>query len=185
MWTVPELVQAARTGASGWAYLVAEWERAIVASRAGDSTLLRVFINTRLAETFDEQGDRADQHALRKRAADIPVGAVLRLLCGHPVAMLACFVDSGGHHAQQMNAYCRAHQHAHAHAVKGQSQSGKARLVTRYIKGHPKLEWVKPAGKRNEALDGAVYSLAAAHYVGHRPLAGWRMVEVGGASAGA
>ena len=37
------------------------------------------------------------------------------------------------------------------------------RLVTRYIKGHPKLEWVKPAGRRNEALDCAVYALAAAH----------------------
>jgi phage terminase large subunit GpA-like protein len=34
------------------------------------------------------------------------------------------------------------------------------RLVTRYVKGHPKMEWVKPAGKRNEALDCAVYALA-------------------------
>jgi len=40
------------------------------------------------------------------------------------------------------------------------------RMVTRYVKGHPKLEWVKPAGKRNEALDCAVYALAAAHFVG-------------------
>jgi phage terminase large subunit GpA-like protein len=40
------------------------------------------------------------------------------------------------------------------------------RLVTRYIKGHAKLEWVKPAGRRNEPLDGAVYALAAAHYRG-------------------
>ena len=40
------------------------------------------------------------------------------------------------------------------------------RLVTRYVKGHPKLEWVKPAGKRNEALDCAVYALAAAHFLG-------------------
>jgi phage terminase large subunit GpA-like protein len=34
------------------------------------------------------------------------------------------------------------------------------RLVTRYVKGHPRMEWVKPAGKRNEALDCAVYALA-------------------------
>jgi phage terminase large subunit GpA-like protein len=40
------------------------------------------------------------------------------------------------------------------------------RLVTRYVKGHAKREWVKPAGKRNEALDGAVYALAAAHFAG-------------------
>ena len=40
------------------------------------------------------------------------------------------------------------------------------RLVTRYIKGHAKMDWVKPAGKRNEALDCAVYALAAAHFLG-------------------
>ena len=40
------------------------------------------------------------------------------------------------------------------------------RLVTRYHKGRPKLEWIKPAGRRNEALDCAVYSLAAEHYLG-------------------
>jgi hypothetical protein len=40
------------------------------------------------------------------------------------------------------------------------------RLVTRYVKGRARLEWVKPAGKRNEALDCAVYALAGAHYVG-------------------
>jgi phage terminase large subunit GpA-like protein len=43
------------------------------------------------------------------------------------------------------------------------------RLVTRYLKGRPKLEWVKPAGRRNEALDLEVYALAAAYYLGlHR-----------------
>jgi len=31
------------------------------------------------------------------------------------------------------------------------------------VKGHPRLEWVKPPGKRNEALDCAVYALAGAH----------------------
>ena len=40
------------------------------------------------------------------------------------------------------------------------------RLVTRYHKGRPKLEWLKPTGRRNEALDCAVYSLAAEHYLG-------------------
>ena len=40
------------------------------------------------------------------------------------------------------------------------------RLVTRYHKGRPKLEWLKPAGRRNEALDCAVYSLACEHYMG-------------------
>jgi phage terminase large subunit GpA-like protein len=40
------------------------------------------------------------------------------------------------------------------------------RLVTRYIKGRAKLEWIKPPGRRNEALDCAVYALAAAHFLG-------------------
>jgi len=40
------------------------------------------------------------------------------------------------------------------------------RLVTRYVKGHARLDWVKPAGKRNEALDCAVYALGCAHYLG-------------------
>lgn len=279
-----------------WATLVAEWETAIAAARTGDISLLRVFVNTRLAETFEEQGDRADEHALRKRAADIPLRQVTwghfvmtagvdtqgdrleayawawgrglerqlvdravfygdpslaesepgspwaRLTewrrtpmlhaSGKPVPLLAVMIDSGGHHTHAVYAYARAHQHAHVYAVKGMSQAGKAilgkatdqdvnwrgqkmkhgvklfpigsdtakaeiyarlrteqpgpgyvhlsrhlppevfeqltseRLVTKYVKGRPKLEWVKPAGRRNEALDCAVYALAGAHLAG-------------------
>jgi phage terminase large subunit GpA-like protein len=35
--------------------------------------------------------------------------------------------------------------------------------VTRYVKGYPKREWVKDAGRRNEALDCRVYAYAALH----------------------
>ena len=279
-----------------WATLVHEWETAIAAARTGDISLLRVFVNTRLAETFEEQGDRADEHALRKRAADIPLRQVhwghfvmtagvdvqgdrleaylwawgrgmerqlvdravfygdpgqaesdpgspwARLTewrrtpvlhaSGKPVPLLAAMIDSGGHHTHAVYAYARAHQHAHVHACKGMSQAGKnilgkptdqditwrgtklkggvklwpigtdtakaeiygrlrteqpgpgyvhlsrhlppevfeqltsERLVTKYVKGRPRLEWVKPAGRRNEALDCAVYALAAAHFAG-------------------
>jgi len=279
-----------------WATLVLEWEAAIAAARTGDISLLRVFVNTRLAQTFEEQGDRADEHALRKRAADIALrqvhwghfvmtagvdvqgdrleaylwawgrglerqlvdravfygdpgqaesdpGSVWARLTewrrspvlhasGKPVPLLAVMVDSGGHHTHAVYAYARAHQHAHVHACKGMSQAGKnilgkptdqdiswrgtkikggvklwpigtdtakaeiygrlrteqpgpgyvhlsrhlppevfeqltsERLVTKYVKGRPRLEWVKPAGRRNEALDCAVYALAAAHFAG-------------------
>lgn len=279
-----------------WAELVKEWDDALVAARSGDVSLLRVFVNTRLAETFEEQGDRADQHALRKRATDLPLrvvhwghfvmtagvdvqgdrleaylwawgrglerqlvdraviygdpgqaeseaGSVWARLTewrrspvlhasGKPVPILAMMIDSGGHHTHAVYAYARAHQHAHVYACKGQSQAGKnilgkptdqditwrgtkvkggvklwpigtdtakseiygrlrteqpgpgfvhlsrhlpaevfeqltsERLVTKYVKGRPRLEWVKPAGRRNEALDCAVYALAAAHFVG-------------------
>lgn len=40
------------------------------------------------------------------------------------------------------------------------------RLSTKYVKGRARLEWTKPAGVRNEALDCAVYALAAAHWSG-------------------
>ena len=40
------------------------------------------------------------------------------------------------------------------------------RLVTRYVKGRARLEWVLPGGKRNEDLDCAVYALAAAMWGG-------------------
>lgn len=279
----------------GWATLVEEWQRARDATRGGDNSLLRVFVNTRLAETYEEAGDKADEHALRRRAGDFPLRQVrwglyvmtmgvdvqgdrleayawawgrgmerqlvdraifygdpampeteagspwaalteyrrtpILHASGKPVPLLAAAVDTGGHHTQAVYAYVRAHQHAQVLAIKGSSLSGKAvlgkpseqdvnwkgqkmrrgvklwpigtdtakseiygrlrnaepgpgyvhlsrllpaevfeqltaeRLVTRYVKGHPRLEWVKPAGRRNEALDCAVYALAAAHYM--------------------
>jgi phage terminase large subunit GpA-like protein len=287
-----------------WAELVAEWHAAMVASRSGDMTLLRVFVNTRLAETFEEQGDKADEHQLRRRAEDLALGVVTWGLCvatmgvdvqadrleaytwawgrglerqlvdrlviygdpalpeadaespwarltearrrpiahvsGRTVPLLAAMIDSGGHHTQAVYAYARAHARENVHAVKGSSQTGKAvlgkpteqdvtwrgerakrgvklwpvgtdtakseiygrlrittpgpgyvhlsrslppevfeqltaeRLVSRYVKGRPRLEWVKPAGRRNEALDCAVYALAGAHWAG---LDRWREAE--------
>jgi phage terminase large subunit GpA-like protein len=40
------------------------------------------------------------------------------------------------------------------------------RLVTRYVKGRARQEWVLPSGKRNEDLDCAVGALACAHWAG-------------------
>jgi phage terminase large subunit GpA-like protein len=53
------------------------------------------------------------------------------------------------------------------------------RLVTRYVKGHAKSEWVKANGKRNEALDTKVYSYAAACYLGvpRKKAADWDALE--------
>ena len=279
-----------------WDQLAVEWHRAMEAARAGDVSKLRVFVNTRLAETFEEQGDKADEHQLRRRAADIPLRQVQwgllvmtagvdvqgdrleaylwawgrgmerqlvdrHVIYGDPavpeseagspwaalteyrrtpvlhasgrqVPILACMIDSGGHHTQAVYAYTRDHQHAGVCAVKGQSVAAKTiigkpsdqdltwrgekhrrgvklwpvgsdtakseiygrlriaqpgpgyvhlskhlpaevfeqltaeRLVTRYVRGHARMEWVKPPGKRNEALDCAVYALAGAHKVG-------------------
>jgi len=59
-----------------WAELVQEWATVQDASRQGDRSKLRAFINTRLAETYEEDGDRASEHELRKRAPDIPLRQV-------------------------------------------------------------------------------------------------------------
>tara|TARA_R110002074_G_scaffold400857_1_gene597269 strand:- start:9680 stop:11662 length:1983 start_codon:yes stop_codon:yes gene_type:complete len=40
------------------------------------------------------------------------------------------------------------------------------KLITRYHKGHPITDWVKPSHKRNEVLDCTVYALAAAYHLG-------------------
>jgi phage terminase large subunit GpA-like protein len=40
------------------------------------------------------------------------------------------------------------------------------KLVTKYVKGFPKLEWQIDKGRRNEALDCAVYGYAAAIHLG-------------------
>lgn len=43
------------------------------------------------------------------------------------------------------------------------------RKITRYVKGHKRIEWVKGKADRNEGLDLLVYNLAMAHYLGlHR-----------------
>lgn len=280
-----------------WRSIVSEWHEAMEAVRRGDISLLRVFVNTRLAETFEEQGDKANVHELRKRAADIPLGLVqwghfvttlavdvqgdhlhlglwawgrgmrrqlvdrrvfhgdpskdetdkdspwaelteyrrtaIKHVSGAEVPLLATLVDSSnGNHTQAIYAYCRAHQAERVMATKGQSAAGKPiigkptlqevnwrgnkikrgvklwpigtdvakteiygrmrvgepgpgyvllskhmqgdafeqltseRLVTRYVKGRARLEWVLPNGRRNEDLDCAVYALAGAHWAG-------------------
>lgn len=43
------------------------------------------------------------------------------------------------------------------------------RKITRYVKGHKRIEWIKGKADRNEGLDLLVYNLAMAHYLGlHR-----------------
>lgn len=274
-----------------WEQVVAEFYDANEAAKAGDVSKLKVWTNTVLAETWEDDGDRVSEHELAKRVEQMPrrVAPVwaLVLTAGVDVQVdrLECYVwawgrgersaivereivygspsepatwdrldsflqakfehaggvrmkidavaiDSGGHHTHEVYHFCRARSWRHVLAIKGQSQSGKAilgkptdldvsfrgqkirrgvklwpvgvdtakatlygrlrltepgagyvhlgnwlpsevfeqltaeRLVTKYHKGRPRLEWMKPAGRRNEALDCAVYALAAAHYLG-------------------
>jgi phage terminase large subunit GpA-like protein len=151
---------------------------------------------------------------------------------GAALEIAATFIDSGGHHTQEVYNFARVHAWRRVFAVKGLSVAARPilgkpsdvevnwrgvklkrgvklwplgvdtakqvlygrlglavpgpgyvhlpawlppdeyeqltaeRLVTRFIKGRPRLEWIKSPGRRNEALDCAVYALAAAHWLG-------------------
>jgi phage terminase large subunit GpA-like protein len=274
-----------------WASIVREFLEARVAADQGDQTLLQVWTNTRLAETWELQGNRIAEHDVQKRAEPyglrtIPRGVLLltasvdvqgdRLelmihgwgrdqeywvidyakLYGDPaeevvwqqldeilktpirnafgidLRILCCAIDHGGHHAVQVETFTRARAGRHVIAVKGQSQSGKPvlgkpterdtswrgkkvragarvwpvgsdtgkfvlfqrlgltqpgpgyihtsaelddefykgltaeQLVTRYVKGRPRSEWLLKKGQRNEPLDLWVYGYAALAYLG-------------------
>lgn len=278
-----------------WREIAEEWLAAITAQRAGDSSLLRVFVNTRLAETFDDDGQRADGSELEKRAENYRLGTVpwgglvvtgasdvqadriecyakawgrgeeswlvdARIFYGDPsvaegqpgspwnevtawrrqpfahasgvtMRMRAHGIDTG-YLTQDVYAYVRRHAHEKVLALDGRDKRAKAilgkpvdveinhrglrlrkgvklwpvgtypakaliygrlrvttpgpgymhfstdllgsyyeqltaeRLVTKYVRGHAVHEWVKPNGKRNEALDCEVYSVAVAHFLG-------------------
>lgn len=283
-------------GWRSWKWMVAKWSEAMAAARSGDTTKLKSFVNTSLAETFEDAGDRADEHALRQRAEDYPLRTVphgglvvtagvdvqgdrleayawawgrgeeswlvdhavmygdpsvpetephspwraltewrrmpLQHASGATLTLTACAVDSGGHHTEHVYRYAGRHVGERVIAVKGSSSAGRPvigrptqleynhhgrkiargiqlwmvgsdtgkgllygrmqldkagpgyihtsralpgyvweqltaeRIATRYRRGHPVREWVLPAGKRNEALDCAVYALAAAWHIG-------------------
>lgn len=280
-----------------WPDLVKEWVKARDKEKVGDASLMKTFVNTRLAETFEAAGDKVSQSELVKRASDRPLGVVpwgglmvtqgvdvqpdrlerrvwgfgrgeaswlvdVEIIHGDPnvpeevegspwrvlterirtplqhaagTSMLieATGIDTGGHNTSAVYNYCRAHTHRHVLALKGASQPGRAplgkpkavdvtwrgktlaaslklwqvgtdtikhllygrlrldqpgpgyvdlpkaitkgdeieqltceRLVTAYVKGNARLEWHKPPGKRNEALDCAVYAYAVACFLG-------------------
>jgi len=71
-----------------WEGLKEEWIEANRAKDAGNTTLLKVFINTRLAQTFEDYAIRVQSHTIYERRevypAEVPEG-VLVLTCGADV----------------------------------------------------------------------------------------------------
>jgi phage terminase large subunit GpA-like protein len=63
-------------GWRSWASLVEKFEAANLAKKTGLSGPLKEFINSSLAETWEEQGSGADSEVLRRRAEDYPMGIV-------------------------------------------------------------------------------------------------------------
>jgi phage terminase large subunit GpA-like protein len=58
---------SAPVGGVQWSTLVREWLAATARAKAGDTSGLRVFINTRLAETWEDKGERVEQGTLEAR----------------------------------------------------------------------------------------------------------------------
>lgn len=63
-------------GWRSWASLVEKFDDAQKKSRAGDKAALKEFINSSLAETYEEAGSGADSEVLRKRAEAYEMGVV-------------------------------------------------------------------------------------------------------------
>lgn len=54
-------------GMYSWAEMARQWEKATERVKAGDIEELRAFVNTRLAESFEEPGEQIDPNALANR----------------------------------------------------------------------------------------------------------------------
>jgi phage terminase large subunit GpA-like protein len=69
-----------------WELLVNDWLEANRAKRVGNNTLLKVFINTKLAETYEDYALRIDSHHLYQRRevyrAEIPDGVYVLTVGG-------------------------------------------------------------------------------------------------------
>ena len=65
-------------GWKGWPSLVEEWEEVQIEKRKGNSAPLKKFLNSSLAETWEEVGSGGDAKALAARAEDYQLGIVPR-----------------------------------------------------------------------------------------------------------
>lgn len=62
----------AAPGRLTWRQIASEWIRANDRAKVGDTSLLQVFINTRLAETWEDRGERVDPGNLEARREPFP-----------------------------------------------------------------------------------------------------------------
>ena len=63
---------------TSWVKIVREWLSAVEKLAAGDPSEVKAFINTTLGESYEEKGEKADEHALLARATDWPLRVVPR-----------------------------------------------------------------------------------------------------------
>ena len=61
-----------------WSDIVHQFTEAVQATRQGDNSRMKTFVNTVLAETWEVKGEGGDAAALAARAEDYPLGSVPR-----------------------------------------------------------------------------------------------------------
>lgn len=60
-----------------WFEIAAEYCKARQAETMGDTSLMRVFVNTRIGDTYEDKGDKANASELHERAGNWPLKVVL------------------------------------------------------------------------------------------------------------
>jgi phage terminase large subunit GpA-like protein len=67
---------SAPVGGVQWRVLVGEWLAATARAKVGDTAALRTFVNTRLAETWEDRGEQVDASTVQSRVERIDVQAL-------------------------------------------------------------------------------------------------------------
>ena len=69
---------ASPLGATSWRMIIGEWLAASARAKVGDTSALQIFVNTRLAETWEETGQQVDAGSVAGRCEDwgplVPAG---------------------------------------------------------------------------------------------------------------
>lgn len=65
---------------------------------------------------------------------------------GAMMSVRMCFIDTGGHHADQVYAYCRARQHQHVFAIKGSSEQEGVPLLGQKSRNNARKAIMYPVG---------------------------------------
>ncbi len=111
-----------------WHALAQDWH---AANKEGNPEKLKAFINLRLGETWEEQGDSIEavfgdpgqEHVWNE--LDSFLLSTWEHASGQKVKITCTMIDSGGLHTDSVYRFVRARQHRKIFALKGSSESGK------------------------------------------------------------
>jgi phage terminase large subunit GpA-like protein len=122
-------------GWKSWADIVAEWHKAKTAEAQGDQTKIKAWVNTTLAETYEERGDSVAHSVLQQRSEDWPLRRVLPQIL---VLVAAVDVQRGANARLEVSVW-------------GYGRGEESQLVDRrIIYGDPEVEHGQPDSPWNE-----------------------------------